>query len=393
MSVAIFTDNDFDKTNGVTTTLTALLRHAPPDLRLRVYTLSDLPVDEPQYLALQSMGAQIPYYREMRMYVPRLRQFRRSLAADHVELLHLTTPGPVGLAARWLGRKGLPLVGSFHTNLGDYTAILSGSTQLGRLMDAYMRWLYGACERVLVPSRDTFARLVARRWNGDRLAIWSRGVDTARFSPARRSAALRERWRVSERQLAVLYVGRVSREKGLDLLQPLGSLLRCYYIPHRFVVVGDGPMAGELREKCPDAVFTGTLSHDDVAVAMASADLLVFPSRTDTAGNVVLEAQASGLPVLVTDAGGPQELMRHGETGYVCRAGDPEDFCWRITGLWVDPARRTEMRAAARSYAEARTWSASLEPVYDLYRTALATSVATRPRKTLPVTDGVASRV
>ena len=145
MSVAIFTDNDFDKTNGVTTTLKALLRHAPPDLRVRIYTLSTADVDEPDYLALRSLSAPIPYYAEMQMYLPRMRKFRQRLAADGIRLLHLTTPGPAGLAARYFAshggfQPGLRLVGSFHTNLAEYTTLLSGSTRLGSLMDEYMRW-------------------------------------------------------------------------------------------------------------------------------------------------------------------------------------------------------------------------------------------------------------
>ena len=391
MSIAIFTDNDFAKTNGVTTTLNALLRHTPPDLRVRIYTMSDLVVDEPQYLALASMSAPIPFYREMRMYVPRMREFRRRLAADQVQLLHLTTPGPMGLAGRYLAlRRGLPLVGSFHTNLGEYTAILSGSRGLGRSMDTYMRWLYGACEGVLVPSRDTLDRLVRRGWREDLLSIWSRGVDTVLFSPARRSAALRERWRVCDRRPAVLYAGRVSKEKGLDLLEPLVSLLHRHRISHRLIIVGDGPMTGELKERCPDAVFTGELAHRDVAIAMASADVMVFPSQTDTAGNVVLEAQACGLPVIVANAGGPRENMRPGETGYVCRAGEADDFCWRIAALLSDPPHRAAMARSARAYAEGRTWSAALQPVFTLYRSALAGRPASRTSAGLPVTGNAA---
>ncbi len=393
MSVAVFTDNDFDKTNGVTTTLNALLRHTPLDLRLRIYTVSELEIDQPQYLAMRSVSVPIPFYREMRMYLPRMRRFRNALEADGVRLLHLTTPGPIGLAARYFAsRYNLPLMGSFHTNLGDYTAILSGSPRLGRSIDQYMRWLYGTCETVLVPSRDTLDHLVTRGWSADRLAIWPRGVDTTIFSPARRSFALRERWRVCDRRPALLYVGRISREKGLDLLSPLVSLLYRHHIPHRFIVVGDGPMIGDLKEQCPDAVFTGKLRHQDVAVAMASADALVFPSQTDTAGNVVLEAQACGLPVIVSDAGGPRENMRHGETGYVCRSGDPADFCRRIGELLQDPARRTAMRSAARAFAEGRTWPAALQPVYSAYRAGLSRTALARTGRALPDAGSVASR-
>jgi glycosyltransferase involved in cell wall biosynthesis len=408
MGVAIFTDNDFDKTNGVTTTLKALLRHAPPDLRLRIYTMSSLDVDEPGYLALRSLSTPIPFYSEMRMYVPRIREFRHRLVTDGIRLLHLTTPGPAGLTARYFashlnldaaamaasGEGGrLPLVGSFHTNLAEYTTMLSGSSRLGSLMEKYMRWLYGACETVLTPSRDTIDRLTRRGWDPERLSLWPRGVDTAVFSPARRSQALRDHWRVCARRPAVLYAGRVSREKGLDLLEPLSMLLHRDRIANRLIIVGDGPMTAELRDRCPDAIFTGTLPHDEVAIAMASADVMVFPSQTDTAGNVVLEAQACGLPVVVADAGGPRENMRDGQTGFVCRSADADDFSRRIAKLLSDPRCRTEMGRAARSFAEERTWPTSLQPVYALYRSALTSTVVNPADRTVATSLRAASRV
>ena len=287
-------------------------------------------------------------------------------------LIHLTTPGPAGLAARYLApRCGTRLVGSFHTLLAEYTAALSGSARLAQAMRHYARWLYGTCERVLVPSRDTSARLIADRWKPERLSLWPRGVDTTVFSPGRRSAALREHWHVSDRRPALLYAGRVSREKGLALFRPLETLLHLGRIPFRLVIVGEGPMTRELQELCPDAAFTGRLSHDQVAVAMASADVFVFPSETDAAGNVVLEAQASGLPVIVTSAGGPQEYMRHGETGFVCAPKDAHGVAERLTYLLRNPGQRSDIGAAARRYAEGRSWPASLRPVYDLYRSTL----------------------
>jgi glycosyltransferase involved in cell wall biosynthesis len=372
MRVAVFTDNDFDKINGVTTTLKALLRHAPDDIRPRIYTLADLEIDEPQYLALAAAGVPIPYYAEMRMYVPRIGEIRRRLRADAVRVIHLTTPGPVGLAARYLSRRlGLPLVGSYHTQLAEYTRRLSGSDRLGRLMGQYLRWVYGRCEQVLVPSVDTGLRLEEEGWDGARLGVWARGIDTATFSPDRRSAALREKWRVSDSRPAVLYAGRLSVEKGLDLIGPVLSLLQRHNIAHRMIFVGEGPMTATLRDRFPDAVLTGPLHHDAVAAAMASADVFLFPSETDTAGNVVLEAQACGLPVLVSNVGGPQENLLRGASGFVCRAGDTLDFGSRLSQLLGQPVLRREMAAAARQYATTRSWPMMLQPVFAAYRAAV----------------------
>ena len=142
------TDNDFAKVNGVTTTLRAVLAHAPSDVTPHVYTLSDDEIEETGYSALRSRGVPIPFYGEMRMYAPRLALLRERLAADRVAGIHLTTPGPAGLASRWLARTlDRPLIGSYHTELGQYAARLSGSPMLGSLMQSYMRWLYGPCTR------------------------------------------------------------------------------------------------------------------------------------------------------------------------------------------------------------------------------------------------------
>jgi glycosyltransferase involved in cell wall biosynthesis len=366
MNVAVFTDNDFDKVNGVTTTLMAALRHAPSGMRLRIYTASSLPVEQPHYLALRSFGLPLPYYREMSVYVPRLLEYVARARADRIDVVHLTTPGPVGLAALFVAwRLRLPLIGSFHTDLAAYAGTLRRSPVLGALMRQYLRWPYGKCARVLVPSEHTRQLLLETAARPERLAVWARGVDTDLFTPARRAAAQREAWHVSPKRPALLYVGRLSREKGLALLAPIRDRLHAMGIEHRWVIAGRGPMLDELRAALPDAKFMGVLSREAVAEAFASADAFVFPSRTDTAGNVVLEAQASGLPVVVSGDGGPRENMVDGETGVVChseRAGEWANAVARVLG----PAH-PGMRTAARDYASSRCWESTLQPLYRAY--------------------------
>jgi glycosyltransferase involved in cell wall biosynthesis len=369
MRVAIFTDNDFGKVNGVTTTLQAVLRWHPADIQPRVYTAADVGVDKDDYLALRSVGVGVPFYEGMTMYWPRFLAYVKHARADGIELIHYTTPGPIGLAAMYTAwRLRLPMIGSFHTQLSEYTALLSGSQRLGHLMREYQRWPYGKCARVLVPSDATRQLLVAAKIAPEKIHIWTRGVDTRQFTPDHRSEALRERWGVREDRLALLYVGRLSREKGLDIVPAIARALDEAGIAHRFVFVGDGPMRAELQRSHPDAVFTGALPHTDVAVMMASADLFVFPSKTDTLGNVVLEAQASGLPVVVTDEGGPRENIEPEITGLVCHDRAPLDMPSRILTLARDTARRQQMGRAARTYALGRSWSNALAPLYQGYR-------------------------
>jgi len=377
MNVAIFTDNDFVKVNGVTTTLRAVVQYAPDDVRVRVYTAAEEGSDRSDYFALRSLGLPIPWYGEMRMYVPRLRAYLAQAVRDRIDVVHVTTPGPVGLAALYVAsRLRLPLVGSFHTDLAAYTTLLSGSPRLGALMREYMRWLYNRCARVLAPSEATRAMLIAAKCRPETLAVWPRGVDTELFSPAKRSRRLRDRWHVSDRRPAILYVGRVSAEKGLRMLPALQRSLHSAGLQHRFIIAGQGPMRGELERDLWDGVFTGALSRLEVAEAFASSDLFVFPSRTDTAGNVVLEAQASGLPVIVSSDGGPRENMEDGRTGYVCHEA-VEDWTEKAMAVLRDEPLRGGMRERARDYALSRRWDRALKPLYDAYR-----SVVTAPRTT-----------
>ncbi len=311
----------------------------------------------------------------MKMYWPPFRRFLRHAASANVDLVHYTTPGPVGLAAMWVAhRLGVRMVGSFHTDLAEYTRVLSGSSRLGDLMDRYMRWPYRRCERVFVPSEATRDLLASGAVDPGKISIWRRGVSTTLFHPERRSSWLRARWGAGDDRPVLLYVGRVSREKNLSMLGCLTRRLESLRIAHRLVIVGNGPMERELRDLCPGAVFTGTLPPDEVADAMASSDVFVFPSRTDTAGNVVLEAQASGLPVLVSESGGPRENIRQDETGFVC-AG-MEAFSHRAAQLLTSFTTRTSMGRAARAYALTRSWASALEPLYRSYADADAVSAA-----------------
>ena len=375
LKVAVFTDNDFEKVNGVTTVLSAMLTRVPDDLSVRVYTASRLVADHPDYLALSSWGVGIPYYGEMRMYWPPYRRLIHRLRADGVQLLHLTTPGPLGIAAVLAARHlGLPLVGSFHTDLAQYTTLLSGRPALGAFMRYYMNWLYRPCRRVLTPSTATRDLLIGGGMPAAQLAIWGRGVDTDFFTPDRRSAWLRTGWRADDTRPVVMYVGRVSREKGVHVLPVLHDALRRLGHTHRLVIIGDGPLRAEIARHCPDAVCPGALGKEALADAYASADVFVFPSTTDTAGNVVLEAQASGLPVVVSDVGGPQEQMRAGETGYVC--GDtPEAWTRVVARLLDDTVARRAMGRAARRFATSRTWDEALMPLFDTYRAIGAAAV------------------
>lgn len=379
MRVAIFTDNDFNKVNGVTTTLRALLRCAPPDLTLRVYTADEAGAEEPEYLSVPAPGVGIPFYRDMKVYFPSPFRYLRLTRQDGIDLVHVTTPGPVGVMALFVAwRLGVPIVGSFHTDLARYATILSRSRFLGTLVGWYLRWMYGRCERVLVPSQATSAALRTSGVVPTPHVIWRRGVDTRMFSPARRSQALRRAWGADEDTVVIMYLGRVSREKNLAVFGALEARVAASGHPYRLVFVGDGPMRHEIQRRLPTAIVTGSIPHDQVGAYLASADIFAFPSRTDTAGNVVLEAQASGLPVVITDEGGPREHVSAGKSALVTDGDDEQAFVSAVEQLVSNRDLRRAMGAAARTFALTCDWPTSFAPLFETYR-ALTPDVAPDP--------------
>jgi glycosyltransferase involved in cell wall biosynthesis len=389
MRIAVFTDNDFNKINGVTTTLRALLQFAPADVRVRIYTADAKGADDRQYLALRAASTRIPYYPGMTLHFPPPWSYLPYLRRDGVDVIHLTTPGPVGLAALFCAwRLQVPLVGSFHTDLATYTSVLAQSRRLGDIVGGYLRWPYGCCERVLVPSQATAAVLDRTRVALGKHVIWQRGVDADVFAPTRRSEALRRQWGADEDTPVVIYVGRVSREKNLAAFVTVHERLIAARLEYRLVFVGDGPMRSEIEQRLPDAIVTGAIPHGDVGEYLASADVFAFPSRTDTAGNVVLEAQAAGLPVVIGDEGGPRENVRPGQSALVTRAGDDDSFATAVERLVTDRPLRAAMSREARAYALTRDWPSSFVPLFETYKALMETRMPTSVPTAMPVLPG-----
>ena len=369
MRIAVFTDADFDRASDVTTALDALLRHAPADVRPRVYTLSDLEVDEADYLALWSPAMPLAFGNSRAAHLPRLVELHRRLKADEIDAIHITTAGPAGFCARVLAaRQRLPLVGSLHgaDAPAEYGTVRK---RRSRAIRWYRKWLFGTCARILVPSVEVARRLRDLDWASDRLMAWPAGVDDHAFSPARRSRRLRDEWHVSERRPAILCVGPAEPGSGIEMIEPLGSLLHRDGVAHRFVVAGEGPWLTALRERCPDTVFAGALSARDLATVMASADLLLAPGALAGNAQMLLQAQASGLPVLAASLATARDHIRPGVTGFLTHPEDVMGLRVHAAELLGDDSRRRRMATAARGFAQSRTWAASLGGVYALYRT------------------------
>jgi glycosyltransferase involved in cell wall biosynthesis len=309
---------------------------------------------------------EIPFYAGLRVGVPSLPATVEALADGRYDLVHLCSPGPAGVAASLIARTlGLPLVGSYHTELGAYAGLRSGDRRLRAGMDATLAAFYGLCSVVLSPSDPADESLRALGVPSSRIARWDRGVDTERFDPALREPPARPG------ELTVLYAGRLTKEKGADLLAD--AFLRAHARDPRLrlVLAGGGPEEHALRERLGErATFLGWLEGDALPRAYASADIFLFASSTDTFGQVILEAQASGLPVVAVAEGGPRTLIEDGHTG-VLRPADAEALATALCELAAAPALRGRLAKAALEEVRGRTWERALERLAEGYRLAL----------------------
>jgi glycosyltransferase involved in cell wall biosynthesis len=370
--VGHFTDTFYD-TNGVALTLQqqvqVALRHGKS---LQVITCNEDPdMSQPGVKAFQPIGTyDLPEYPEQKLFYPPLMEMLRYCYEQGFTRIHSATPGPIGLAALAIARiLKLPICGTYHTQLPQYAQFLTGDDAMADLTWKFVVWYYDQMDLIYAPSEDTRQELIARGINGDKIALYPRGIDTERFSPEKRNGFFEQAYGVAA-STKLLYVGRISKEKNLAVLGDAFRLLCSRQVQAHLVVVGDGPYLNEMKTKLSDlpCTFTGRLAGDDLAKAYASADIFVFPSTTDTFGNVVLEAQASGLPVVVSDQGGPCENMLPDTTGRVVPGNDVEALAAALTDILSNPRQRQAMGRAARRYMEERSFDAAFLKTWESYQ-------------------------
>ncbi len=370
--VAHFTDT-FYEVNGVARTLQQQVDIAQGlgyDYRVVTCPPADQP-PRPGVVNYAPVGTyEIPEYPEVKLLMPPLLRMLRGAYDARYTHLHVATPGPVGLAGLAIARiLRLPVAGTYHTAFPQYGRMLTGDIFVEDILWRAMIWFYEQLDAVYVPSRATGQELIDHGLNPDRIRIYPRGCDVDRFHPAQADATLLHRYGVRAGEPTLLYVGRVSKEKNLHILQQAyRKVLR--QTPHaRLVVVGDGPYRATMERELADtpAVFTGYLTGDDLPALYGACDLFVFPSTTDTFGNVVLEAQACGTPVVVTDQGGPAENLLPGETGHIVPGEDAAALAGAIAGLLGEPGRLKAMGLAARAYMESRGFQQAFGTLYNMY--------------------------
>ena len=357
---AWFTDT-LEDVNGVATTIrkmTAAGAAAGKDL-IVVTSRNELTVDDIPIKNFKPIGEfELPEYELQKLSFPPILQMLDYIQRERFTEIIISTPGPIGLTALLAAKMlNLQTSGIYHTDFPQYVRILTEDSFLESVTWSYMHWFYGQLDTVFVNSEEYRQSWIKRGFDPAKLKIFPRGLDTELFHPKRRDPAFFERFCGDRNgEVRLLYVGRVSKEKNLDLLGEAYRRLRSEGLPIHLVVVGHGPYSDEFSKSLPEACFTGYLTGKDLATAYASADIFVFPSTTDTFGNVIIEAQASGIPVIVSDSGGPKELVRNNENGLITKSHDVDDLTEALRRLIVDPALRERMRANARESVADRSW-------------------------------------
>jgi len=353
---AWFTDT-LEDVNGVANTirrLTAACRAEGHDLIVVTsrseITITDIPIQN-----FAPIGEfELPEYELQKLSFPPILQMVDYIQREGFTELIISTPGPIGLTALLAAKVlGLRTSGIYHTDFPQYIRILTDDSFLETLTWSYMKWFYDALDLIYVNSEGYRHAWSERGIAAEKLCILPRGLDTALFHPSRRDPAFWTRHGANPGDTVLLYVGRVSKEKDLEVLANAWPKLRRPGLALAFV--GDGPYRVELKKLVPDAIFTGVLAGRELATAYASADVFVFPSTTDTFGNVILEALASGLPCVVSDQGGPKDLILYGQTGFITRALDVDDFTTAVNRA-VAELTSPGARATARAAVEDRDW-------------------------------------
>lgn len=357
--VAVFVDG-VDATHGVAHTIERIRELGVPGFEIDVIG-TDAEVDR-RLAAVAEV--EIPFYDGLRVGVPSIPSLIEVLVEGRYELIHLTSPGPTNLVAAIVGRiAGIPLIASHHTELVAYAGIRSGDIEIEAGVQLALSMFYGPCERVLSPSSSSDLSLASVGVGAERIGRWARGVDTALFDRGRRDPD------AFPGEIKVLYAGRLTSEKGVDLLAEAFLSARRQDPRLHLLVAGGGPEEAELRLMLGDAAtFLGWRERDQLADLYAGSDVFLFTSQTDTFGQVIVEAQASGLPVVAVGTGGPCDLIEDGVDGML-RPADPEQLADAVVELAASPRLRQRIGAAAEDAARRRTWVGSMMELaagYDL---------------------------
>ncbi len=372
--------------DGVSLTLNRLVKHLEENgasVLVFAPTSADPPIQHNGTLvAVPSFVA--PGRPEYRLSFGLPAEARRRLKAFQPTLFHLATPDFLGYRALRLAKNwNIPVVASFHTHFSSYLKYYN----LGAIetpLWSWGRWFYGRCRQIYVPT-VSIADMLRNRKIESEIRIWPRGVDSTVFNPVKRSPGWRRGLGIEDDEIVVTFISRLVWEKGVNVYADVIEALTRDGIPHRSIIVGDGPARATLERKLPNSIFLGYQRGEEIARSYASSDIFLFPSETETFGNVTLEAMASGLPAVCADASGSNSLVQNEKTGFLAPPGDSEAFTAHVKRLILDDDLRSRQSKAAFEASSAYSWPNILSRIMTYYDEVLGNPVSSNGRANAPV--------
>jgi glycosyltransferase involved in cell wall biosynthesis len=375
LRIALVTETYPPDINGVAHTVSKIVEglrargHELMLVRPRHHSDTEAATDS-RYQEVLVRGAPIPMYKQLRMGLTAQGALQKLWLKQRPDLVHIATEGPLGWSASRAARKlKIPTSSDFRTNFHAYSQFYGFGWLKGAIV-AYMRKFHNATHCTMVPTQGLMAEL--SKIGFDRLMVVPRGVDTENFSPAKRNEQLRQSWGATAETQVLLSVGRLAVEKNLDTVVRCFKSLQARGLPVKLVIVGDGPMRQALERSIPEAIFAGTRTGQDLAKHYASADLFIFPSLTETFGNVTIEAMASGLAVVAYDHAAAGQLIEHRRNGMVLAPNQEAQLFEAARQIVEDAALRTQVRVAARQTAVDRDWSSVIARTEGIFRSLIA---------------------
>jgi glycosyltransferase involved in cell wall biosynthesis len=372
LRVALFSGNYNYVRDGANQALNRLVGYLlGQGVQVRVYSPT---VRDPAFPAIGDVvsvpSIPIPGRAEYRLPVALPGRVRRDLAEFNPNVVHVSSPDIVGhRAVTWARKRKVAAVASVHTRFDTYLAYYHLQA-LEPLARDIMRRFYHRCEVVMAPAESTAVILRAQRMNRD-IAIWARGVDREQFNPERRDMEWRRSVGLADDEMVIAFLGRVVMEKGLDVFADAVHSFASRGLKHRVLVIGEGPARPWFEQQLPNAIFTGQLTGNDLARALASADVFLNPSITEAFGNVTLEAMACALPVIAAEATGATNLVRNAVTGTLVEGSEPEEFADALEAYALDPDLRRRQGEAALAIAKTMDWDTINGTVIRVYMHAI----------------------
>ncbi|MEI7496509.1 MAG: glycosyltransferase family 1 protein [Betaproteobacteria bacterium] len=374
LRIAVVTETWPPEVNGVAVTLAKLVqglcrRNHDVQLVRPKQVKNEIPLHNLGFEEVLMRGMPIPRYPELKLGLPSKKNLVKAWTLRRPDVVHIATEGPLGWSAMQAAKVlKLPVTSDFRTNFHSYSQHY-GVGWLRKPIVAYLRKFHNATACTMVPTQALKNELAQHGFLN--LKVVARGVDTVLFNPLRRSPELRSQWNADSETVVLISVGRLALEKNLGQVMACYESLKSAGAKVKLVLVGDGPMRETICQRCPDAIFAGMLSHDALATYYASADLFLFPSLTETFGNVTVEALASGLPVLAFNCAAATDWVKQGVNGWLVSESEPEAYVSTALKVAMNPELLSQVAGTTRSQVSQLDWDQISEQVEAVFEKAI----------------------